>query len=120
MKKANEKFAGCSCPEGYSGAYCEFSQAELNSRTQSQTESYDDYGPTKAGKVGIAFAVIAIFGVFVAFAFYAKKNTGATDKEIDTASYENGSSSNGSSNPVLDMGPERDAEGNELNNVEII
>mmetsp|Transcript_7172 Transcript_7172/g.8621 ORF Transcript_7172/g.8621 Transcript_7172/m.8621 type:complete len:631 (+) Transcript_7172:59-1951(+) len=120
MKKANEKFAGCSCPEGYSGAYCEFSEAELNSRTQSQTESYDDYGPTKAGKVGIAFAVIAIFGVFVAFAFYAKKNTGATDKEIDTASYENGSSSNGSSNPVLDMGPERDAEGNELNNVEII
>jgi len=99
----------CRCPDGFDGLECENNKGES-----------EKYGPTTAGKVGIALSVIALVGVFIAFARFARKQSALAGKEIDTAEVDGGSPTNGSSNPVLDMGPERDSEGNELNNVEII
>ena len=71
-------------------------------------------------------AVLVGVGVFV---WVRKSRTG---KEIDTAASVSTAESNANiapiaangsmedSNPVLDMGPEKDLEGNELSNVEII
>ena len=117
---------GCDCPADFAGEHCEFSTAPV----EAITGSGGGGGKGSTGVVIFAVVFAAVIVVVVGAMMYHRRYVHG--KEMDTLDIKQtgtGSSEDGSTvvdspkeggAPVLDMGPEKDNEGNELQNVEII
>lgn len=112
---------GCKCPKGFEGDHCEFKKgSKHNPNTQTSESSNgggDDGGLSTGGKWAVSLSAVGLVAVFAVFLFMKTRHPGARSaKSIDGSD----STNDTSPAPVLNMGPDKDADGNEVTDVEII
>jgi len=126
---------GCDCPEEYKGEHCQF-HISATTGAAALVKLNEPTAERSSKSIGVFLGVFFTIVVIVAGAVLWWKKSSIPflnkDKEMDSASVNTGTSSEQNIAPVatkgdesnsqtmLDMGPDKDMEGNELSNVEII
>jgi hypothetical protein len=107
---------GCECDNGFTGEHCEIRSA-ANDEVISNSNNYRSGG--KSGPSGVAVFFI-VSGALVATVILALAYRRLSNQKEEIDFDDDGVFDDTTGPPVLDMGPEKDLEGNELENVEII
>jgi len=121
--------AACRCHSKFEGAHCEFSKSILGISSSefdsSSKNSQSSEGLSGASKLGITMTVILCVGVigFVFHTYQKKKllmdeNVAPVYPDMDTSLALDDQSLRAA--PIVDVGPEKDFDGNELRNVELL
>jgi hypothetical protein len=111
---------GCECEDGFEGDHCEFKiGSPFNPNYTPSTKSSsggDSGGLSTGGKVVVSLTAVALVAAF-SFFVWRKTHQG---KSMDTARGIETAAPAPTSGPVLNMGPDKDADGNEVTDVEIL
>ena len=110
------RHVGCECGDKFTGEHCEIRSAGSDEAVSNANNSSSG---GKSGPSGVAIVFI-VLGALAATVILALVHRRLSNQKEEIDFDEDGFFDDTSSPPVLDMGPEKDMEGNELENVEII
>lgn len=117
---------GCNCPKGFSGDHCEV----FGTSTEASTSGHNANNSESGGRGGknvpaIVLSVLIVGAVASTIAFVYRwrwSKSGRDPNFVEKAVFPATTGGEPASNttPAVDVGPEKDLDGNELENVEII
>lgn len=124
IASGHKEHAGCKCPPGYSGDHCEIVAASQKSPPSTGSPASEGDSRVEAGFLVAVTVVLAVVALAIVLFVQSRK---AGEREIDTAAEDTPSEASYRDPPASvrkknhpPESPERDADGNVLQNVEII
>jgi len=133
---AHFHFSGCNCPYGYGGPHCEYlGDASLMASAADYANAGDGGGRGNVAfnaAIVVVVVVLVVIGSVLGHRVYKRRQQAAREQMVErthlntSGPFENGknnnsNNANGNNNSLLiDLGPQRDFDGNELEEVEIL
>ncbi len=119
--------SGCDCQEGYSGPHCEYlDESGLSSLSSLSSSSGGGKGNVAfASTIVVVVVVLALVGVVLGRRYHKRRQTEYRERQVVERTLLNNTSGRNNNNDnkdnvLIDLGPQRDFDGNELEEVEIV